>query len=88
MPAFPVSVPMEFWKEVASVCGEPYADSYLYGATLHGGKLLPRTVTAWERLRGDHNVRALLTERGVTLLKPPPFEGSADVSAQPERRRA
>ena len=86
MPAFPVSLPMEFWKEIAAACGEPYADSYLFGATLHSGKLLPRTVTAWERLNDNYQVRKILHERGVTLLKPPPF-GSSDV-AQPERRRA
>lgn len=80
MPAFPVSVPMEFWKEIATVCGEPYADSYLYGAALHDGKLLPRTQTAWERLKAEHRVREVLAERGITLLKPPPFT-NADAPA-------
>lgn len=74
MPGFPVSVPMEFYLEVAALNGEAWADSYLFGATLHGGKLIPRTQTAWTRLRDDFSAQKLFRDRGISLIKPPPFE--------------
>jgi hypothetical protein len=73
MPAFPVSVPMEFYQEVAGACGEPFADSYLFQASLRDGKLLPRTQTAYYALERDHRVRSVLRDRKITLLKPPPY---------------
>jgi hypothetical protein len=55
--------------------GIPFADSYLSGATLRSGKLLPRTVTAWMVLKDHSGAQAVLKSRGVTLVKPPPFVG-------------
>lgn len=74
MPAFPVSVPMEFYKEVAALLGEPFADSYLFGASLREGALKPRTLTAYERLNTNFDFRKLIAERGIRLVKCPPFE--------------
>lgn len=71
MPAWPVTVSQALYDEVANDHEEPFADSYLWGATLIGDKLTPRTVTAWERL--NRQARKALSRAGVTLVKPEPF---------------
>lgn len=73
MPTWPITVPQELYDAVAETVDEPYADSYLWGALLHDGKLTPRTVTAWERLKLNRAVMDAMRRLGVEMLKPKPF---------------
>jgi len=73
MPAWPPTVPQDLYDSVAELMGEPYADSYLWGATLAQDMLTPRTVTAWERLGQVRIVMSLLDKRRIKLVKPVPF---------------
>lgn len=74
-PAFPVSVPIDLYRDVEKIAGGEFADSYLYGAILHNDRLLPRTVTAWERLRDHPEIIAQLKRDGIELVKPEPYRG-------------
>ena len=84
---FPITVDLDFYEAVAGAMGDPFAKSYLTGAALRDGKLLPRTQTAWHKLRGTDEVRRILADRGVELLKPPPFvSDDGEDRADRERR--
>ena len=73
MPAFPITVPQSLYDAVAEVCGEPYADSYLWGAEVRGMKLIPWTVTGWMRLRERWAARGAIETLGYELIKPAPW---------------
>ena len=73
MPAFEVTVPQPLYDAMAEELGEPFCDSYLYGAQLDGTKLTPRTVTAFMKLRDTWAVKKVLAEVGITLVRPEPF---------------
>lgn len=93
MPAFPVSVPYELYDAVADALGEEWADSYLYGAIAETQSVLPRTLTAWERMRDTSAFLAILAKQGRELLKPPRFNGTpavVELGIEPstKRRRA
>lgn len=75
---FRLSVPDEFYQSVCLVCEKPFADSYLYGARIIGGKLWPRTQIGWERLRGSKGFMDLMKDLGIELAKPTPFPGDGD----------
>lgn len=75
MPKLQVTVPHELYDAMKTACGEPYADSYLSGATLEGGRLLPRTRTAWGRLKDNFGAMGVLRKQKINLVKPPIFQG-------------
>lgn len=86
MPNLPLTVPYDLWEKVAAVASPEYADSYLSGAELHEGRLLPRTQTAWERLKDNWPVKELFRREKITLIKPPLFDPMRSV--QPMQRAA
>jgi hypothetical protein len=72
-PSLALTVDRDFWEKMAVATSVEYADSYLSGAELYNGRLLPRTVTAWERLKDSWAARKVLSDAGVSLIKPPPY---------------
>lgn len=78
MPKLPVTVPPELYDAVKAVCTEPFADSYLSGAVVVEGRLLPRTQMAWERLSQNPAAKGVLRRQKITLVPPPPFDPSND----------
>lgn len=74
-PKLPLTVDRELWDAMAKATSREFADSYLSGAEQTLAKLLPRTVTAWERLKQDRHAMLVLKRAGLTLVKPPPFRG-------------
>lgn len=79
MPNLPVTVDRDFYDLMQAECGEPFADSYLSGAELHNGILLPRTHKAWERLSESWAARKVLREARVVMRKPPYFNAAKNV---------
>ncbi|WP_332657344.1 hypothetical protein [Brevundimonas sp.] len=77
MSKLPITVDLAFYEAIARATSEPFADSYLHGATLEDGKLLPRTQTAWSRLDSSWAAKGAMRRMGVVLLKPPPFIAAA-----------
>lgn len=73
MPAFPVSVPDDLYRSVAGQAGEPFADSYLFGANIDGRKLWLRTVTGWNAVRDNYAVSKAIQDLGYEIPKPRPF---------------
>ncbi len=73
MPKWPITVTEELYAAVADPMGEPYADSYLWGAVVRGTKLIPHTVTAWERPKQSYHVRQALSLLKIELIKPAPW---------------
>lgn len=69
----PNRVPPEFYAAVSAEMGEPFAYSYLTGARCLNKVLLPRTQTAWMRLRERQEFTHLMVAEGYTMRKPPPF---------------
>lgn len=51
----------DVWQAVARVTSEAFADSYPYGAEVHGGEIEPRLVLAYDALRRDSHVVAALS---------------------------
>jgi hypothetical protein len=74
IPRLPLTVDLALWEAVAEATDGRYADSYLSGADHHQDRLLPRTQTAWMRLKDNRFVMHVLTSMGVKLIKPPPFK--------------
>ena len=62
-----------------AACGAPFADSYLSGAVEMPSALIPKTRTAWERLKASGAAMRVLKQLGIGLLEPPGFR------AMPER---
>jgi hypothetical protein len=79
VPNLPLTVPYDLWEKVAAVTSPEYADSYLSGAEVHEGRLLPRTQMAWERLKESWPVREVFRQEQITLIKPPPFDPMKNV---------
>lgn len=73
-PRLPLTVDMDLWKAVAEATSGAYADSYLSGADHYQGRLLPRTQTAWMRLKDNRFAMHVLNSMGVNLIKPPAFQ--------------
>lgn len=73
MPAFELTVPQETYDLVRDRMSEAFADSYLYGAVQRNGKLIPRTLTAYYRLRDYVHARAAIAELKLELVEPQPF---------------
>lgn len=69
-PAFGIFVPDDLYWGIVEDCGGPYADSYLYEAVVSNMRVLPWTVTAWERLRDNYAARACFERLGYSLVKP------------------
>ncbi|WP_312128117.1 hypothetical protein [Brevundimonas sp.] len=86
MPKLPVTVDYDFYAAMAAATSAEYADSYLSGAELYRGKLLPRTHIAWERLKDSTAAMGVIRKHGVTLREPPYF--TADRMDQLQGRAA
>ena len=69
----PITVPDWLHLAACDLHGEPWAGSWLSGAVVTHRGLLPRTVTAYEKLKFDGEFRRVLKENDLALLKPPPF---------------
>lgn len=78
----PVTVPDWLHLAARDLHSEAWAGSWLSGAIVTHRGLLPRTVTAYEKLKFDGEFRRILRENNITLLKPPLF-GQSDVRALP-----
>lgn len=83
MPNLPLTVEFEFYAAVASVTSEAFADSYLSGAELHQGRLLPRTHKAWERLNESWAARTAIRAANVRLIEPPHFDPAKNMQIRP-----
>ena len=68
-----ITVPKPTYDAVADKMGTDFAISYLWGARQEGMKLIPRTQTAWRRLKETFEVRKLLTSLRIVLIEPQPF---------------
>lgn len=86
MPKLIVTVPYEVYDAVKAAAGEPFADSYLSGAVVDDGRLLPRTQIAWERLMQHRGAMAALRQLKLFVVKPPLYDGSTD--RLPQQRAA
>lgn len=74
-PNLPPTVPLVLWEAVAETFSKEFADSYLWGASLDGGKLRPHTRMAWSRLNDQRAFLAILKELRYELVKPDYFPG-------------
>lgn len=83
MPNLPVTVSDMLYNSMKKDCGEPFADSYLSGATESTKTLLPHTVTSFLRLKANRYAMRVISEHGLTLVEPLPF-GHPD---RPDTRR-
>lgn len=88
MPNLPVTVDREFYDEMQAECGEPFADSYLSGAELHRGILLPRTHKAWERLSESWAAKGVMRKAQVVMREPPYFNAAKNVQLAERYGRA
>jgi hypothetical protein len=70
-----LTVPQDFYDAVCEACGQPFADSYVFGATLTRSRLTPRTVTAWQKMRDRRDFLHLLKTLNTILDKPAPWPG-------------
>lgn len=78
MPNLIMTVPREVYDAVEKACGEAFADSYLSGAVVSGGRLLPRTQLAWNRINTNRHACGALRGLKVDLVKPPAFDPGND----------
>lgn len=81
---FLLTVPQELYDDVCDACGQPFADSYLFGAELHGRVLWPRTQIGWERMRDRRDFTDLMKRLGLILEKPEPYPGDGNRLPSPE----
>lgn len=81
---FLLTVPQALYDAVCDACGQPFADSYLYGANLQGRALWPRTRIGWERMRDRRDFTDLLKRLGLTLEKPDHYPGDGTRMPSPE----
>jgi len=81
---FLLTVPQALYDAVCDACGQPFADSYLYGAELQGRALWPRTRIGWERMRERRDFTDLVKRLGLTLEKPEPYPGDGTRLPSPE----
>lgn len=88
MPKLPVTVDRDFYNAVARATSEAFADSYLSGAELYAGKLLPRTHIAWERLKENGAAMRVMNQQCVKLIEPPYFDPARLDQMSPPSRAA
>lgn len=77
-PTFRLTVPESLYDAVCQGVDQPFADSYLTGASLTGTTLTPRTLVGYHKMRDRADFRALLTGLGMTLARPTPYPGEGD----------
>jgi hypothetical protein len=70
-----LTVPQDFYDAVCEACDQPFADSYLFGATLVRSHLTPRTVTAWTEDARPQRFHAAPEALNIVLDKPPLWPG-------------
>lgn len=71
-----LTVPQEFYDMVCSAAGQPFADSYLFGATLDGRILTPRTAIGYDRMHDRTDFMGLLKQLDIKLVRPTPWPGA------------
>lgn len=76
-PAWPLSVPRDFYDAVADECGAPFADSYLFGGAVTGSRFLPRTLTGFEKLNDRPDFHRVMAKLEMTMVQPLPYAGPA-----------
>ncbi len=81
---FLLTVPQSLYDSVCDACGQPFADSYLYGADLRGRSLWPRTQIGWERMRERRDFMDLMRKLGLILEKPEAYPGDGTRLPSPE----
>lgn len=86
MPNLPVTVDYDFYQAMSKAVSVEFADSYLSGAELYRGVLLPRTHIAWERLKDSTAAMGVINRHRVKLKEPPYF--TADAMTQLQGRGA
>lgn len=72
-PKLPLTVDRSLWDAVAEAVRPTFADSYLSGASQFFDRLLPHTVTAYERLKAEPWAMKAIADAGLKLSKPLPF---------------
>lgn len=77
-PKFRLTVPDDLYQETCDATEPAFAESYLFGATLGGAYLTPRTLTAYEKMKGRWDFVQLLKRLKLTLIKPEPWPGKGD----------
>lgn len=82
---FRLTVPQDFFDLVSEAAGQPFADSYLYGAQIAGGKLTPRTACGFGLMRENRDFMNFLATQNLALAKPLPFyqSGNPHTAADP-----
>lgn len=74
MPKMVVTVPRDLYDAVHAATYEAFADSYLSGAIVEDGRLIPRTQVAWSRISENPRAMQALREAKITLIKPKPYQ--------------
>ena len=92
-----LTVPQGLYDALADGVSQEFADSYLFGATLDGRVLTPRTECGWSRMTDRYDCRAVLKRLGIDLVRPTPFPGEGnrltaddalyDIGEAPGRKR-
>lgn len=72
-PKLPLTVTRTLWDAIAKAVRPEFADSYLSGAKQFPDRLVPHTVTAYERLKTDKWAMKTIAEEGLRLIEPLPF---------------
>lgn len=73
MPKLMVTVPYELYDAVQEATNEAFADSYLSGAIVQDGRLIPRTQMAWARISESPWALKAIRDAGLALIKPKPY---------------
>ena len=87
-PQLPLTVPLDLWEAMAMATSPEYADSYLSGAEVHNGRLLPRTKIGWTRLRDNGAAMHALRRNNITLIEPPLYQANQMLQMADSRGRA
>lgn len=72
---FRLTVPESLYDAVCREVDQPFADSYLTGATLAGTVITPRTLTGYRKMLDRADFRNLMQRLGMTLAQPTPLTG-------------
>ena len=76
--AFRLTVPESLFEAVSLAVDQSFADSYLFGATLNGLALTPRTLTGYGKMKDRSQCMKVLRGLGITLIKPTPWPGDGE----------
>lgn len=74
-PKFRLTVTEALYQATCEAVDQPFAESYLFGSTVVGAYLTPRTLTGYEKMRGRLEFMRLLKRLNLTLVRPEPWPG-------------